>query len=589
MSRSQQSSRLKKLFPILDWLPQYSKKDAGGDVVAGLTVAIMLVPQGMAYGLLAGLTPIYGLYASIIPLLLYALMGTSRQLSVGPVAIVSLLVLTGISDFAQPGTAEFIAMAITASLLAGLIQLALGVMRLGFLVNFLSHPVLAGFTSAAAIIIALSQVDNMLGIDAPRSNRVLEIVQGILVNLDQFHWPTFLLGAGGVVVLAVLRSIHRSIPGALIIVMAGTLLVYFLQLPNVGVAIVGEVPGGLPSFELPVFSWQYMEQLMPISLTICLISFIESLAIAKALESKHRNYKVVPNQELIALGVSKIGGAFFQSFPTTGSFSRSVINDDAGAKTGIASIITVILIAITLLFLTPLFYYLPKAILAAIIVFAVRNLIDIEEAKSLWKHDKRDFLTFMVTFSATLLFGIQIGVLTGVMLSLSIMLYRNSVPHVAVLGQYPNSSSYRNINRFEEVRQLEGILIVRFDAQLYFGNCTYFKEAVEKLVDTSESDLKLLILDASSIHDIDSSGIHTLHEVLDDLQKAGIEIYITSVIGPVRDILAKTGLIEKIGPNNFFMRIHDAVTFFQTTNDIPLHQQAATQTNVKSSTPPHNE
>jgi SulP family sulfate permease len=573
--------KLRNLVPILDWLPKYKRSDLPFDLLAGLTVGVMLIPQGMAYGLLAGLPPIYGLYAGIVPLLLYAFFGTSRQLSVGPVALVSLLVLAGVSEFAEPGTAEFVALAIATALIAGIIQILLGGFRLGFLINFLSHPVIAGFTSAAAFIIGLSQVRNILGINIPRSNQIHEIIGGVIANIDQIHYPTLAIGIGGIALMLILRRIKRSLPGALIAVIVGTLSVYFFNLTDFGVAIVKEVPSGLPQFSAPSLNWADVRQLLPLALTICLISFIESLAIAKTIEARHRNYRIVPNQELIALGITKIGGAFFQSFPTTGSFTRSAINDEAGAKTGLSSIFAAIVISLTLLFLTPLFYYLPNAILASIIIVAVKGLINFNEAKSLWKTDKRDFLTFMVTFIATLTLGIQNGVFTGILLSLGIMVYRNSVPHIAVLGRLPNTSSYRNIVRFQEAIQQDHLLIIRFDAQLYFGNCEYFRETIEQLVLDAPKEMKALVLDASSIHDVDSSGIHTLHEIISFLKGRNIDFYISGLIGPVRDIWHKNQLIMEVGEGNFFMRIHDAVAYFNATHDEPSNQQAAIQTNIK--------
>lgn len=573
--------KLRSFVPILEWLPTYKKSYIGSDLLAGLTVGVMLIPQGMAYGLLAGVPPIYGLYAGIIPLLLYAFFGTSRQLSVGPTALVSLLLLAGVSQFAESGTAEFVRLAIVTALLAGGIQIILGVFRLGFLINFLSHPVITGFTSAAAIIIALSQLKNLLGINISRSNRIHEVIGSVITHFHEIHYPTLAIGLGGIALILLLKKISKALPGALIAVIVSILAVYLFEFQNVGVKILGKVPKGLPSFEMPYFTWQEAQNLFPFALTICLISFIESLAIAKMIVIKHRNYRVIPNQELIALGLTKIGGAFFQSIPTTGSFTRSAINDEAGAKSGFASVFAAVVIAITLLFLTPLFYYLPNAILAAIIVVAVKSLIDLNEAKTLWKRDRRDFLTFMATFVATLTLGIQSGVVIGILLSLGIMIYRNSVPHIAVLGRMPESSLYRNITRFKDVIQFEGLLIIRFDAQLYFGNCEHFRETVERLVQESDIKPKVLILDASSIHDIDSSGIHTLQEIIIYLTDNEIQLYISGAIGPVRDILHKNDLINGIGTDHYFMRIHDAVEYYNTNQGQSPHHKAAIQTNIK--------
>lgn len=555
-------NNIRTFIPIFGWLPKYKRSYFRGDLLAGLTVGVMLIPQGMAYGLLAGLPPIYGLYASIIPLFLYSFFGTSRQLSVGPVALVSLLILAGVGQFAETGTEAFIGMAIATAFIAGVIQVLLGVFRLGFLINFLSHPVIAGFTSAAAFIIGLSQLKNLLGINISRSNYIHEIVISTAQNIGGIHWPTVALGIGGIAFILILKRINKAIPAALLAVVASTIAVYFFGMQEQGVEIVREVPKGLPPVSVPKINWQMVMQLLPLALTICLISFIESLAIAKTIESMHKSYRVVPNQELIALGLTKIGGAFFQSYPTTGSFTRSAVNNDSGAQTGVSSMISAVLVAVTLLFLTPLFFYLPKAILASIIVVAVINLVDYKAAIHLWRTDRRDFMTMMVTFVATLTLGIQNGVFTGVILSLAFMVYRNSKPHISILGQLPDSRSYRNINRFEKAIRYNQILIVRFDAQLYFGNCSYFRESMEALAEKEGKELKLVILDASGIHDIDSSGIQTLEEFMAFLNQRKILFYLSGAIGPVRDILKKNGLIEKIGARNQFMYVHDAVEAF---------------------------
>lgn len=556
--------QLKKFMPILEWLPRYEKADLRGDLLAGLTVGVMLVPQGMAYGLLAGLPPIYGLYAGIVPLLLYAFFGTSRQLSVGPVALVSLLVLSGISAIAEQGTMEFVSLAITTALIAGTIQILLGASRLGFLINFLSHPVISGFTSAAALIIGFSQLKNLLGIELSRSNQLHAIIAQAWANLDQVHYPTLLMGIGGIALILFLRQINKAIPGALVAVILSALLVQWFRLDTLGMETVGEVPKGLPAFKIPELHREEWSTLVPLALTICLISFIESLAIAKTIESRHKSYRVVPNQELIALGITKIGGAFFQSFPTTGSFTRSAINDEAGARTGLSSIFSAILISFTLLFLTPLFFYLPKAILAAIIVVAVKGLVDYKEAIHLWKNDRRDFLTLLATFAVTLTLGIQDGVLAGVLLSLGIMVYQNSRPHVAVLGRLEKGRHFRNVYRYTDAEVYEDIQVVRFDAQLYFGNAEYFREKIEDMVNEKGEKLKLFILEASSIHDIDSSGVHIFKEVLSYLHARNIEFNLVAAIGPVRDILYKNGLIDLIGPENCFFHVADAIESYRS-------------------------
>ncbi|MEL7122793.1 MAG: solute carrier family 26 protein [Bacteroidota bacterium] len=579
------SSKIKQLIPILDWLPKYQKSYLKGDIVAGITVGIMLIPQGMAYALLAGLPPIYGLYAGIVPLFLYAFFGTSRQLSVGPTALVSLLIISGVGAIAEPNTDLYISLVITTAFMAGVIQLVLGLIRGGFLINFLSHPVISGFTSAAAVIIALSQLKNITGINIPRTNKIHEILGYFFQNLSDINYITLALGLGGIALILLIKRFTKSIPAALVAVIVGILLVNFFQSVFSDIKVVGTIPQNLPAFIIPDLSLETMQKMLPVALTICIISFIESLAIAKTIESKHKNYRVIPNQELLALGITKVGGAFFQSYPTTGSFTRSAINDDAGAKTGVSSIVAAVVISLTLLFLTPLFYHLPQAILASIIVLAVRKLIDIKEAVMLWKKDKRDFASLIVTFLATLILGIQIGVLVGVLVSIGIILYRSSIPHYAVLGRLPETNSYRNIKRYQEAIQREDIIIFRFDAQLYFANATTFRETIESIVlDREVEKINLFVLDASSIIDMDSSGIHELEDVITLLEKNEIVLYLSGVRGPVRDIFEKFGLIERIGQKNFFFNTHDAVAYFTTDDEAAekYWSQKVLQTNVKS-------
>lgn len=557
----------RKYLPILQWLPTYSKKWLLADTLAGLTVGIMLIPQGMAYALLAGVPPIYGLYAGIVPLFLYAILGTSRQLSIGPVAISALLVLAGISQVAKPLTPQYIELVILAGLLIGIMQLALSLLRMGFLVNFLSHPVVAGFTSAAAVIIVVSQLKYLLGIDIPRFKHLYETLEYLFWHLDETNLVTLFMGLGGIFLLFLFRRIHRKIPGALLIVVIGILSTFFLGLNQIGVDIVGEIPQGLPSFSIPSITWANIKLILPTVFAVTIIGVVESIGIAKVLEAKHDYYKVIPNQELLALGLSKIAGAFFQAIPTSGSFTRSAVNNDTGAKTGMASIITVVLIIFTLILLTPLFYYLPTAILAAIIMTSVVSLFDYEEAIHLWHLHRSEFYMMLTTFVVTLVFGIEEGVFSGVMLSLAYMIFKNSRPHVVILGQLPNSRRYRNVERYPKAIQEEEILIMRFDAQLYFANVDYFKEAIFSFVKAKGPNLKLFILDCASIHDIDSSGLNAIKDVYQTLKDKDIEFYLSGMIGPARDLLYETGMTEMLGTKSHFMYIHDAMLYYDSLGE----------------------
>ncbi|MDH3651139.1 MAG: solute carrier family 26 protein, partial [Saprospiraceae bacterium] len=529
------------LVPALDWARTYNTGFFRKDFLAGLTVAIMLIPQGMAYALLAGLPPIYGLYASIVPLVLYLGFGSSRQLSVGPVAIVSLLVLASLSEMAAPQSPEFISLAITAALMAGLIQVVLGSLRLGFLIEFLSHPVLVGFTAAAALIIGFSQVKFLFGISLERVSQLHVILIELFGKVSDMHALTAAVGFGSLLLMILIRKLSKRIPSALAAVVVATLVVWAFRLDELGVQVVGSVPKGLPSFLVPDLSLSTMEQLLPLALTICLISFIESLAIAKNIQKRDKSYRIVPNQELLALGISKIAGSFFQAFPTTGSFTRSAINFFSGAKTGVSSLIAAGVVALSLLFLTPLFYFIPNAVLGAIVVMAVAGLIEFKEIRDLWRFDRKDFLSLLTTFLVTLFVGVQEGVLTGVILSLGFIIYRSSYPHVAILGRLPGSTDFRNLTRFPEATTWDDILIMRFDAQLYFGNAKQFQDIIEDLIGEKGSSLKYIILDGTSITDVDSTGFHMLHDLIDDMRRNDIELHFAGCPGPVRDLIYKTG------------------------------------------------
>ena len=566
-------------FPLPSWLKGYNQSIFRSDLAAGLTVGVMLIPQGMAYAMIAGLPPIYGLYASTLPLIIYAFLGTSRQLAVGPVAMVSLLTASGIGVMAQQGTEEYIKLAVLLALLVGAIQFLMGVFKLGFLVNFLSHPVISGFTSAAALIIGLSQMTHLFGISIQGSHHAHEIIWAIAQKITEVNWITLGIGIIGIIIILGIRKKNKALPGQLFAVIFGILIVSILNLTEQGVKILGEVPAGLPTFQMPLLTWESIQKLFPIALAISLVSFMESIAVAKAIQNKHRNYKVIPNKELMALGAANIGGAFIQSFAVTGGFSRTAVNDQAGAKTGISSLISAGLVILTLLFLTPLFHFLPNAILASVILVAVFGLIDYKEAIHLWKSDKTDFWMLMATFSSTLVFGIKEGIGLGVILSLVLLIFRTTKPHIAILGKVPGSRFYRNTSRFSGLEIRPDILVIRFDAQLYFANVDYFSTQLENFALQKGESLRLIVLNAESINNLDSTAIRMLEEVYEHYQNLKIEMVFASVKGPVRDALAKSHLMEKLGEKRFFMSIQDAIDCFDENckNDISFFQPYATQ------------
>ena len=548
-----------KLIPSVEWIKNYDKKWLSGDISAGLTVGVMLIPQGMAYSMLAGLPPIYGLYAVTIPLIIYALLGTSRQLAVGPVAMVSLLIASGVGQLSEAGSDEYIALSILLAFLVGSIQLSMGVFRLGFLVNFLSHPVIAGFTSSAAIIIGFSQFKHLLGVKIS-GEKFSEIFMQLIKEAGNIHIPTLIIGVASVILLLLVKRVNKKIPGPLVVVLLGIIVVYLGSLTNQGVKIVGDIPGGLPSFHIFSMNWDSIQTLLPTAFTIAFVGFMESIAVAKAIQARHKDYKLDANQELKALGIANIAGSFFKSFPVTGGFSRTAVNDQAGAKTGFASIISASLIIITLLFLTSYFYYLPNAVLAAIIIVAVYGLIDFKEARYLWKTDRTDFFLFISAAIGTLVLGIEEGIILGVILSLALLIFRVSYPHYSQLGLINNGREFINVLRDKNAKIDNKIVIMRFDAQLFFANINYFKEKVELLIGERKQP-EFFILDARPVSTVDSTAIHALHELIDELKSNGITFMIANVIGPVRDKLGSSGITDQIGKEKCFSSLFDAYQF----------------------------
>ncbi|HCE55488.1 MAG TPA: sodium-independent anion transporter [Lutibacter sp.] len=554
----------KKIIPILDWLPNYKKEFFKNDLGAGLAVGIMLIPQGIAYAMIAGLPPIYGLYTAMIPQMVYAIFGTSRQLAVGPVAMDSLIVASGVATLAEIGSEHFIEFAILLAFMMGVLQVLFGIFKLGFLVNFLSRPVISGFTSAAALIIALSQLKHLLGIDIQRNNKIHSLVFEALQHLKDTNLITLSIGVISILILVFFNQISKKIPAALVVVVAGIVIAKFFNLDQIGVKIVGEIPSGLPDFIIPSFEKQTLIDLFPIALTLSFIGFLEAISVAKAVGIKHNDYKVIPNQELIALGMGNIVGSFFQTYPATGGFSRTAVNNQAGAKTPMAAIISGSVVGLTLLFFTPLFYYLPEAVLAAIIVVAVFGLLDFTVPKQLLKYSKRELLILNITLLITATVGIKEGIFVGVILSLGMLIYTTTKPHIAILGRIPDTHFYRNIKRFEGLLiTSEEILIVRFDAQLFFANVQYFKDKLEKSVAEKGDKLKLIIIDGESINSIDSSGVYMLNDVIAKYRSLNIDIAFTGMKGPVRDVLEKSGIIKKIGYQNCFLSIQEAVDAFE--------------------------
>lgn len=571
---------IKKFLPILDWLPNYKKADLSGDISAGITVGIMLIPQGMAYSMLAGLDPIHGLYAVTIPLFLYAIFGTSRQLAVGPVAMVSLLTAAGIGALQPQSPEQYLMYALTLAFLVGLIQFGMGMLRLGFVVNFLSHPVINGFTSAAAIIIGLSQVKHLLNVKLPRSEHIHEMVIAIAQNIGDTHLITLGIGVLGIVIIKFGKKLHKQFPAPLVAVIVGILVVWGFNLTDQGVKILGDVPSGLPTFSTPSFNLDTWKELLPIAFAISMVGFAESFAVAKTIQGKHKNYKLDANQELIGLGMANFGAAFFKGYAVTGGFSRTAVNDQAGARTTLASMISAFLIILTLLFFTGLFYFLPKAILAAVVLVAVSGLVDFKTPQQLWKKDKSDFLMLIVTFVVTATLGIEIGIVSGMVLSLAAVIYRASKPHMAELAKVQGTNYYRNISRFNDTEKRDDLLVVRIDGPLYFANVEFVKNNFESMINAKKGTLKTIVLNLESVTSIDSTGAHELEDWLHSWHNY-YTVLVTGVKGPLRDTLTKWNLIEHIGENNLFVDDNSAV--ISADSNQPLDQSKLTlQTNLKN-------
>jgi SulP family sulfate permease len=572
---------IRRYLPFLGWLVHYRRDDLVGDLMAGVIVAIMLVPQGMAYALLAGLPPEVGLYASILPLIIYGLLGTSRSLAVGPVAIVSLLVASGVAPLAEPGSVVYVQLAITLALLVAVFQFVMGVVKLGFLVNFLSHPVLAGFTSAAAIVIGFSQMKHLLGVNVPRTEHFYE--QVLLVGESLIHTNLITLAIGLISIFLLfyfklglgghLKKLGMAdgliVPitksGALVVVLGSTVLVLALSLNDTaGVKIVGEVPAGLPPLTTPTFDLGLWSALLPTALAISFVGFMESISVAKSLASKKRQ-KVEANQELIALGAANFGATFTGGYPVTGGISRSVVNFAAGANTGLASIITALLIALTVVFLTPLFYYLPKAVLAAIIMAAVVGLIDVTTFKHVWKYNKADALSMIATFFAVLAVGVETGILVGVAAAILLFIWRTSRPHLAIVGRIGATETYRNVLR-HNVSTCPHVLSIRVDESLYFANTKFLEDTILNLI-ADKPEVKHLVLIGIAINFIDASALETLESLIHELHDAGVEFYMTDIKGPVMDRLKQIGFVEHLGEDHFFLSTHDAMLALNCTGD----------------------
>ena len=547
--------------PITQWLPGYQKKDALQDSLAAVIVTLMLIPQSLAYAMVAGLPPVYGLYASILPLLAYTLLGTSKTLAVGPVAVIALMTAETLTELYPSGSLEYINAASMLAALSGLVLLIMAIFRLGFLTNFISHPVLSGFMTASGILIIISQTKHLLGITTHGDNAV-ELLINLFQQSTATNFYTAMIGVSSLIALFFSRRylsallIKMGIPSrttALVVKLAPVIvmllciaIVSLFQLADQGVRVVGKIPSGLPELSLPYFNWNDIYTLLPAAILISLVGFVESASVSQTLAAK-RKQKISPNQELIALSGANIVSALSSGFPVTGGLSRSVVNFDAGASTPLAGSLTAVGISVTALYFTPLFESLPQSVLAAIIIVAVSSLIDFKAIINVWKESKFDGLSMSLTVLGVLLVNVEVGIIAGVIASILLHIMRTSHPHIAIVGLLPDSQHFRNIERYK-VETCSTIVTIRIDESLYFVNAQYLEDKIPQYIADYPS-AKHLILMCSGVNNVDLSALDSLKKVISDLRERGITVHLSEVKGPVMDILQHSQFIENLSGN----------------------------------------
>lgn len=554
---------LKRYFPIFVWAPNYTNSKFVDDTIAALIVAIMLIPQALAYALLAGLPAETGLYASMVGLTVYALFGTSNTLSVAPVAVISLMTAAALAKLSLATPEETLAAALVLTFLSGLFLLLLGLLRLGFMANFLSHPVISAFVTASALIIGLSQMQHVFGVSASGQN-FLGILGSLLGQLGSINFITFSMGAGSIAFIIFSKPVIKNLflkigvdahiattlsrSGPLLVALITGLLAYIFRLDQQGVQLLGEVPRGLPNFGLPSFSIDLLNSLIGSALLISIIGFVESISVAQTLAARRRE-RVDLNQELVGLGASNLATSLGGGFPVSGGFSRSVVNFEAGAATPAAGLFTAILIAVVALFFTPALFWLPRVSLAAIIIVAVYGLIDFSVLKKAWVYSKADFAAVFITLVLTLLIGVEVGIGSGVLASVLIHLYKTSQPHVAVIGRVMGTEHFRSVDR-HTVETFENQLSIRIDESLYFANTRYLEELIFKLI-SDKPKLEHVILMCTAVNKIDMSALETLEKINETLKELEVKLHLSEVKDPIMGKLAKTNFFKELTGNNY--------------------------------------
>lgn len=525
-----------------DHIKKYKRLMLKRDLVAAFTLAVMLIPQGIAYAMLAGVPPVMGLYASTIPLFIYAFLGSSKHLSIGPVAITSLLVFSGVPAYAEPGSSLFISMVIVLAAMVGVIQLLLGLLGLGFIVKFIPHSVMSGYTSAAAIVIGISQLKYILGIDLGNYLQVQFLLLELFNKVSDIHVLALVIGGGCMVLLLFMKKWKPKLPSALVAVVLSILTVVFFHLDSYDLRVVGHIPSGFPEFSIPDFSMEMVKMLAPMALTIALLGFMESLSIGKAVAKKEK-YSIDPNKELKALGLANLIGSCFASFPVNGSFSRTAVNHQAGGATKMTAIFTAMLVLVTVGFFTSFFYYLPNATLAAIIMVAVYKLIDVKELKYLFRVKRFEGWIWVATFSTTLFIGIQWGILLGIIFTLVLLIKKSAEPYITQLGYVEKENTFRDISRYPDAITSNEVVILRVDSSLHFANISYLEDRINKLI--KKSSAKWFIIEMSGVNDIDTVSIQRLEELIEMYRGRGVTMLFAGMKGSIRETLNKVDWQEK--------------------------------------------
>lgn len=563
-------TKLERYLPALTWLKHYKIADLKNDSVASLVFTIMVIPQSLAYAMLAGLPAITGLYASILPSILYSLFGTSRTLAVGPVALTSVMTASAVLPFAVSGSEHYASIAILLAFMSGVFLLVLSLLRLGFLTNLLSHPVISGFISASALLIIIGQTKYFLGIPS-QGDTLIPLVTSLYRHLDNTHLPTLLLSVFSIASLLLVKryfsaflnaiGLSKSVvqlfdkSGPVVVVVVTTLIVAHFSLDQLGVAIIGTVPTSIPTMNLDTITWDLLKDLLPSAFLITIVGFIGSVSVAQSYAAKRRQ-DIHPNQELVGLGLANIGSALSGAFPVTGGFSRTVLNAECGSKSPMTGIISALLILLILLFLTPFFYFLPTTILAAIISISMAKLISIADVKELWCFSKKEACLLVITFSVVMIQGIETGLIVGVILSVLFFLWHTSHPHIAIVGRLPGTEHFRNVQRFD-VETHTHILTVRIDENLFFANARVFEEKLQSLV-SENKEIQHLILMCTAVNMIDASALQSLEKIVSRLADAGVKVHLSEVKGPVMDKLTDSTLINQLS-GQVFLTQHQAI------------------------------